>query len=328
MHDLLSLIQRLITLPLLIVPTFLAAGQPEPIVRMIDPQTVDAQASGGNGFHLTAFPQSGQSGFLVLFFPGTGASPDDYSILLEHLAQGGHHVIGLSYRNEGSVNFVYCPGQVQTDCPEEVRTEILTGQDSSPLLTIDEPNSAYGRARRLLGYLDQAYPNESWSEFLDGGQIAWDRIIVSGQSQGGGHAALSAKWHRVERTVLFSATEPAPWTQGPSQTGVDAFFGIVHASELNANGIKNSWLRLGLPGNLQNIDNVTPPYNQAHRLETNRLDCSGDPESNGFFHNCTSADDWLPPADSPGREAMSVLWNYLFALTLADQLFASRFESP
>jgi hypothetical protein len=304
----------ILALVLVLTSSGLRASSSEPMVRMIDPALTGSGIFGGNGDHLVALRDDLASGYLVLFFPGTGASPDDYSILLEHAAARGHHVIGLSYRNSASVNFVYCQGQGQTSCPEEVRTEILTGQDTSPLLEVDEPNSAYGRLRRLLAYLHQNHPAERWGSFLDTGQIAWDRVIVAGQSQGGGHAALSAKWHRLARAILFSATEPAPWTNGPGQTPAAAFFGIVHQSELNAAGIINSWTRLGLPGALTSIDTLASPYNDARRLVTDRMDCGGDPASNGFFHNCTSADDWLPAPAADGRPAMAALWDYLFTL--------------
>ena len=286
----------------------------EPTVRIVPPALTDPAITGGTGDHLVARADGYASGYLMLFFPGAAASPEQYTTLLRHAASRGHHVVGLAYRNELSVNFQLCLGQPQSGCHAEVRTEILTGENTSDLLDVDEPNSAFGRLRRLLVYLDTEYPDERWSGFLNDGEIAFERIIAVGHSQGGGHAAFTAKLHRVARSVLFSATEPAPWTEMTSATPEAAFFGVVHAGEQNATGMINSWSNLGLPGDLTDIDTVAPPYANSHRLKTERSDCGGDPESNGFTHNCTSADDWLPPPGPDGRPAFAGLWDYLLVL--------------
>lgn len=286
----------------------------DPLVRQVAPSTTDSALSGGTGSHLVALADDRATGYLVLFYPGTGAAPDAYSTLLAWVAARGHHVIGLSYRNSGSVNFTWCRGELGTGCHADVRTEILTGADTSPRIAVDEPNSAFGRLRRLLDWLAAAYPEERWETFLDDGDIAWERVIVAGQSQGGGHAAFTAKLHRVPRAVLFSATEPAPWTSDPGATPAEAYFAVAHELERNYAGITRSWSLLGLPGALMNIDDAAPPWGGSHRLVTARTDCSGDPDSNGFSHNCTSADDWLPAPTPEGIPAFAALWDRLFVM--------------
>lgn len=290
-----------------------ARGQP--LIRSVPPDATDPAVEATTGDHLVAHAGGGvATGYLVLFYPGTGATPEDYATLLTHAASRGHHVIGLAYRNEASVNFVYCRGQIDSSCHAEVRTEILTGENASGLLEVDEPNSAFGRLRRLLAYLADRYPEERWDSFLDDGAIAWNRVIVAGQSQGGGHAAFTAKLRRVARAVLFSATEPAPWTAEAGATPVEAFFALVHEFEPNFTGIVNSWTKLAVPGALTGIDDEAPPYGGSQQLVTRRTDCSGDPESTGFYHNCTSADAFLPPPDDEGGPAFADVWDRLFVL--------------
>lgn len=300
----------------------------DPLVRYVEPATTDSALSGGNGAHLVALPREGATGMLVLFYPGTGAAPEAYSTLLAWVAARGHHVIGLSYRNSGSVNFTWCPGEIGTGCHADVRTEILTGEDRSPKIAVDEPNSAFGRLKRLLTWLAAMHPDEGWETFLDQDEVAWARVVVAGQSQGGGHAAFTAKLHRVPRAVLFSATEPAPWTADPGATPAAAHFAVAHELERNYGGITRSWANLDLPGALTRIDGAAPPWGGSHRLTTARTDCSGDPDSNGFAHNCTSADDWLPAPAPDGSPAFADLWDRLFVTGLTDPalVFRADFE--
>lgn len=285
----------------------------EPPIRYVPPAATDAAVDQpGTGDHLVALAGGYATGYLVLFFPGTGGAPADYETLLSHAASLGHHVLGLSYLNDASVNGVYCRGQLGTTCHEDVRTEILTGEDRSDLVEVDEANSAYGRLRRALQYLDASHPEERWGSFLNAGEIAWHRVIVAGQSQGGGHAALTAKRHRVARAVLFSATEPAPWTGEPGATPPAAYVAVAHELEPNYTGIVNSWDLLAIPGALTPIDGITPWAAASQRLTTARMDCGGDPDSRGFFHNCTSADAFLPAPNDSGQPAFADLWTHLF----------------
>jgi hypothetical protein len=284
-------------------------------VREIDAASTDPAIDvPGIGLHYVALDSTRPASHLLLFFPGTTASPAMYATLLRRAAELGHRVIGLSYLNRESVNFDYCPDQLNTGCHKDVRIEILTGEDRSPLLSVTRANSAYYRVVALLRHLDRSYPQEGWSRFLDGEEPRWERLIVSGQSQGGGHAALTAKLHEVARAVLLSATEPAPWTLDPSATPASRYFGLVHMLEPIQPPIIRSWNNLGLPGTLVDVDQQVPPYGDSQRLSASRIDCSGDPATSGFYHNCTSVEGWMPPPDANGTPAYQSAWDYLYAL--------------
>ena len=46
---------------------------------------------------------------------------------------------------------------------------------------------------------------QNWGQFLSGGSIQWDHIIISGHSQGGGHAAVIGISNPVRRVLMFAS---------------------------------------------------------------------------------------------------------------------------
>ncbi len=280
-------------------------------VRAVPPTEADPASSRYTGDHLVAVPApEAARGSLLVWFPGTGARPDQYSTLLRRAAELGYHVIGLDYDNRKAINFDVCPGQ-PPGCPEAARLEILTGEESDYIEPdVDETNAAYHRLSMLLAYEQAQHPDERWDAYLDGGSPRWDRITVAGHSQGGGHAAMTAKLHEVERLVLFGATEPAAWTLEPFATPSERFWGLAHTEEPIFAGISRSWDNLALPGDLDEVS-ATPPTDGPHRLATTWPDCSGDPTSRGYHHNCYSVDEYLPATDAGDEPVFQPLWDYL-----------------
>jgi hypothetical protein len=123
-----------------------------------------------------------------------------------------------------------CSNSTQINCFEEVRREIIEGVDYSTEISIEGPESILSRTKKILIYLEANYPNENWGQFLDTNEnIAYNKVIFSGHSQGGGHAALLAKYYPLKRAVCFSAP---------------------------------NW------GNPMNIDITATPYNHTRQLTT------------------------------------------------------------
>jgi hypothetical protein len=282
------------------------------IVRSVPPQSTDPAIDVRAGDHVVAVPLLEQARIekLFVFFPGTRGRPDQYTDLVTRAAMLGYHAVSLDYENSQSINFEVCSNQ-PPQCHEDARLEILTGADSPYLEPdVDVTNSAFNRLVRLIEHEAQAHPSEGWNAFLGSDGPRWDRIAVGGHSQGGGHAAMTAKLHAVDRVLLFGATEPRPWTSEPFATPDDAFWGLVHAQEGSFAGITASWANIGLPGALTDVG-TAPPAGDSHRLVTTVTNCSGNPNSNGFFHNCYSADPWMPPDAADGTPAFAPLWDHM-----------------
>jgi hypothetical protein len=292
-----------------------APGEEPLVVRQIAASATDPAIDDVIGVHHVAIgPAAGRIGRLLVFLPGTTGAPQQYATLIERAARLGHHAVGLAYVNQVPVN-VLCAGMGASGCHEQVRREILFGTDESDLVEVDSDNGVFHRLDRLLAYLETLAPDEAWSRYRDAsGAVRWDRVVVSGHSQGAGHAAFIARLHRVARAVLFSGTEPAPWTQaGDFATPAADFFGFAHLLEPIYPPIQASWDNIGIPGDPTSVDAAPAPYGGSHQLATAREDCTGDPQSKGFHHNCHCVDGWMPAPLPDGTPAFQPVWDHLFA---------------
>ncbi len=294
-------------------PAASAGAAPPPLVRLIAASATDPAIDDVNGVHHVAIGAAGsRRGRLLVFLPGTTASAQMYSFLIERAATLGYHAIGLAYVNDVAVN-VLCAGMGASGCHEAVRREVLLGTDESELVQVDADNGVFHRLERLLDHLAAIAPQEGWASYRDGqGAVRWHRVVVSGHSQGAGHAAFLGRLQRVARAVLFSGTEPAPWTQAADfATPALDFYGFAHRLEPIYDPIQRSWDNIGIPGAPISVDAALPPFGGSQQLHTSSEDCTGDPQSNGFYHNCHCADDWMPFLPD-GTPAFQVVWDHLF----------------
>ena len=296
----------------------LVPSEAAPVVelREVTAEQTDPSLETLNGNHLIYAPPADPLGQLLVFFPGTGATPDRYETYLAHAGSLGFHVIGLGYDNLESVNFQLCPGQ-PPGCHEAVRREILFGEasDYSPP-DVSEANSAIVRLRSLITHLDETDPNAGWDDFLnptDADGLLWSDITVAGHSQGGGHAAYLATQIEVDRAILFGATEPQLWTRADSATPPDRYYALSHRDERSAAAISVSWENLGIPGDLVAVEDAGDQFDGSHRLQTTSDDCSGDPDDRGFHHNCYIVDEYLPAAT--GQPHYADVWTYMLTDT-------------
>ena len=149
----------------------------------------------------------------------------------------GYHCIELMYPDDIAAAEV-CRDDRDPKSYEAFRWAIIKG-GASPHLTIDRVDSIEHRLHRLLLLLSQLRPREDWGQFLHGSEIAWERIAVAGQSQGGGHAGLIGVKYHVARVIMFGAPkdysrarrQPATWYSEPKATPVEAFFSINHRQD-------------------------------------------------------------------------------------------------
>ena len=282
-------------------------------LREVTAEQTDPDLETLNGNHLIYAPPADPLGQLLVFFPGTGATPDRYETYLAHAGSLGFHVIGLGYDNLESVNFQLCPGK-PPGCHEAVRREILFGapSDYSPP-DVSPANSAIARLRALITHLDETDPNAGWNGFLDSTEadgLLWSDITVAGHSQGGGHAAYLATQVEVDRAILFGATEPQPWTSADSATPPDRYYALSHRDELSAAAISVSWENLAIPGDIVAVEGAGDQFDGSHRLQTASDACSGDPDDRGFHHNCYIVDEYLPAATGQQPHYADV-WTYM-----------------
>jgi hypothetical protein len=252
---------------------------------------------------------------LAVFFPGSFGKAMRQQLIIGELAYLGYHTINLSYPNSWTVGSL-CRHHPDPGCLEKVRLEIISGRGCSNVLEIGRTNSIENRLVKLLEYLDLRYPQQKWGQYLDRNLPKWDQIIVTGHSQGGGHAALLGKQYRVARVVMLAApsdfswvlNESAPWLSGSGQTPSERYYGFAHMKDEGYDRIQKAWELLGMTayGSIINVDKQKPPYNHSHRLITDIT-----PARTDNYHGSV-ATDRPTPKFSDGTPVFKQVWRYLF----------------
>jgi hypothetical protein len=295
----------------------------------IPPQDTDPQIDTALEPHYVALNQSvPQKNQLFLFFPGTGGTPFFQQQLCNTAADLGFHVTGLNYPNDQAVNTLCGGANPDLDCYAKVRLEIKDGADRTPLVDITRANSIENRLIKLLQYLRERFPEDCWGQYLENeSEIRWSSIVVSGHSQGGGHAGIIGRYHLVARVVMFAAMDyngrerrPANWIaepgSTPNATPAERFYGFSHQRDDRVNFTILStqvWPAYGMNdfGQVVNLDDAAPPYGATHSLTTN-LDTPTD-----NYHGCVAVDRNLA-LQADGTPVYKPVWEYLLATPHSD----------
>jgi hypothetical protein len=223
-------------------------------------------------------PTSPSRGRLLLFFNGSGGTPRGgvatadvsfYSVARD----AGLHVLGVSYRSDDSIGSL-CAGK--DPCFEPTRRTILSGVfqtgAASSLSSIAVHEGVYARVASTLATLAAGDPAGGWDAYFDRALLAdpakalkWSSILVSGHSQGGGHAALLGKLHPVDRVVMLSspcdsvAGTPASWLTGDASFATDPatrYFGLGAPGDTICAAYAAAWSKLGMPASASKADAV------------------------------------------------------------------------
>ncbi len=291
--------------------------------RELDPAAADPQVEKWLEPHFICAPaeEHREAAGLFLFLPGTGATPDYYTELMEAAAESGLFVIDLRYPNDRSVNLQLCPLDGDDSCHEKVRAEILFGEDLSSHVDVNPANSITGRLRSALAYLADVHPEEGWARFLDEHrEPLWSLMIVSGHSQGAGHAVYLAMEQRVERAVAFAWADVrrgqlAPWlTETVSQTPPEDYYLFFHRDDDRVTRYQEMLMAaLGIDrfGDPVVVDESSPPYEGSHALLA-----SAPPPEGERAHNTHVADKALT-FDQQGNPRYQETWWYLLTLEVS-----------
>ncbi|MFY0564712.1 BPSS1187 family protein [Archangium lansingense] len=203
---------------------------------------------------------------LVVFLPGTHMEPDKHDLVLATAAYAGYRTIGLSYENRVSVKDA-CSGAnpCGNDCQGLARMEAVLGTDVSSEANIERGDSVLERLYRVLEYLDANDPAGGWSSYyvptagnITSASIVWSQIIISGFSQGAGHAALISRKMQVHGLFIIDGGNdtcngaagplPAEWTTLlPDASSGRRKYGVTHRrNEPMPYAPSATWQALGL----------------------------------------------------------------------------------
>lgn len=206
---------------------------------------------------------------LAIFLTGTGGrAANGPRALLETIADQGYRVLALEYDDMPAV-VELCTRDPDPACSADFREMRIYGTGRSRAVSNPPAEGIVARLVAALRALERNAPGQGWGAYLDGDQPRWDRILVSGLSQGAGMAAFIAKQHLVYRVVLFSSPwdwtgpdrHPAPWLSGPSATPMDRWQAEYHRRERTASSILAAYRALGIPADHIRVFNRDLPRN-------------------------------------------------------------------
>ncbi|HBD93986.1 MAG: hypothetical protein A2015_12230 [Spirochaetes bacterium GWF1_31_7] len=285
-------------------------------IHKINPIDTDSSIDSSPYFHYAGINMNlPVKKILVLFLGGTSSDPASYSGLLSTPIGLGYHVISLQYPNATAVG-----GLALNNLNEYglIRQEIIEGLDTTTSISITPENSIFNRINTLLIYLHNQYPTEDWGRYLLNNKVLWNSVIISGYSQGAGHAAWIAKKNQVKRLVLFSGVvdgkisdprESASWITNTGWATPlsdiryfisknDGFYPAIKANliTLNENPDDTSMTA--------SVNTENPPYRNLRLLLTS--DVTGD-----RAHPSTCENGATPQLDN-GVYQYQPVWNYLF----------------
>lgn len=253
-------------------------------------------------------------GQLLVYLPGTGATTADQDEFGRTAAGIGYHVVFLMYPND--VAAASCQDDEDESTFEKFRREIIAGGDRDPRVTVDHADSIESRLRHLVAWLAANRAAEGWGQFLDGGDISWERVALAGHSQGGGHAQLMAMDHAVARVVVFGSPKdysrrygrPARW-YGVGATPANRMFALVHRQDTQACSYEEQLENLRASGltDIADIDELAPPYDGAHVLTTNQPGR----KINSALAHLGLVFDFMLPRDDAGRMPYRPAWIYM-----------------
>jgi len=260
---------------------------------------------------------------LVVFLPGTNGHTLGTTHFCSTAAELGYQVIDLMYPDTISATTVR--NSADPNAFLNFRLEIIEGRDLSPAVEVNRANSVENRLVKLLLFLSKNRPTEGWSRYLNGsGQPVWEKIVISGHSQGAGHAALIAIRHKVARAVLFGGpkdydrhlNKPAAWYTTPA-TPTGRFFNFNHEQDHQGCDLKEQLeichvMGMDKFGGAANVDTTASPYNHSHILTTNY---PGTRITSIMAHTSVSSDRTTPPAKGSGF-LFEPVWRYM--LTAAE----------
>jgi pimeloyl-ACP methyl ester carboxylesterase len=237
------------------------------VTYRVTPSDTDPAIKRFNEPHYIVFDSTAaRSADLLVFMTGTGGNPDNVSDFLKVAAGQGYRVIALAYNDAPAVVGV-CPRDPDPNCSAKVRQKRIFGDDVTDRIDDSPAESIVNRLVKLLVKLDHDHPSEGWSEYVDGDKPKWERIVVSGHSQGAGMAAYIAQRNRVARVVLFSSPwdfygrdrEIAPWVlAGPRATPADLWYGAYHEKENTASLIAEEYKALRIPASHVRVFKLEP----------------------------------------------------------------------
>lgn len=227
--------------------------------QWVAPHATDERLAADDAPHLLIYdtePEAGPS-LLLVWLPGTNGHPSTGpQRFFDAAVRQGYRVLALSYPTSPAVSQTCVGPRLRThpDCAEQFRQQRVWGDRETSLIPDRAEDAIVPRLLRLLRHLAATDPAGQWGQYLDAGEPRWDRIVLAGQSQGGGMAAFLAQMRSVAGVLMFSGgwdrgpgDKIARWYRRESRTPTQRWHATFHVEEANAATMAQISSALGLP---------------------------------------------------------------------------------
>lgn len=224
----------------------------------VAPQTLDERVAAGDPPHWLSFDPAAGPQPLLVWLTGTGGMPyPGPQPFFQTAREQGYRVVSMSFHSTPAVSQV-CVGQLlrrDPDCAAQFRQQRVFGDAPTAPIADQEQDAIVPRLTRLLQHLAHSEPEGDWAQYLDGDGLRWSRIVLAGQSQGGGMAAYLAQQREVGGVLMFSGGwdhgapdgQLASWYRRPSRTPAARWHSVHHADEPQADALARIDELLGVP---------------------------------------------------------------------------------
>lgn len=233
-----------------------AAAAQQRTALSVEPHATDARLAAGEPAHWIAYDPS-NAGPLLVWLPGTNGQPErGPRALFDTVLAEGYRLVALSYHDTQAVAQVCTPMRLRTQpaCAGRLRQQRVWG-DQPDRPGDDRPEDAIvPRLTHLLRHLAEHDPAGEWEAYLDGDEPRWSRIVLAGQSQGGGMAAFLAQTRTVAGVVVFSGGwdhgangDLAAWYRRRGATPPERWHATYNTQEPQAGTLERIYRTLGIP---------------------------------------------------------------------------------
>jgi hypothetical protein len=213
--------------------------------------------------HAVYYDAKIKSNRILLWLAGTNGTPLNVPVELFNTALSqGYKIIALSYITVPAVSQL-CKDEVldaNTGCAAAFRRKRIYGDNDFSLIK-DEPQDAIiPRFVNLLQWLVKNDPSGNWSQYLNKEELkpVWNKIAISGQSQGGGMAEFIGQQESLARVISFSGgwdytnskeKKIATWYFNKAVTPMQNWYAAYNINEMAANSLWEICTALQIPAN-------------------------------------------------------------------------------
>lgn len=258
---------------------------------------------------------------LLFYIGGTYSNPGYCAKFLTLAANNGYHVIDVKYINDVYAS-QFCGTSTDSDCFKNFRHEHLYGDDLDANIDIDTSDCLMNRSVKLITYMEQNYPGEGWGQFVTGNELTWNKVVVSGHSQGSGHAAYIAQQFQVDRAIMYAGPNEfsqhflsvADWLSDPFATPDSSLYSFGNLNDeiaaFERQQMAHETMGMDNYGDSLNTEGEACPYQNHRILYTNRVFSGG---GLGPNHGSMVSDTYTP-LDGAGSPEYADVWRYLLGV--------------